>query len=228
VPTAIKFEPAAMPCTYVVGVAEDIHTETITPETSFFYYYLSAEQIRPGEGGLFVRVRGNAREMVEPVRQRLQAEMPGTSYVTVTRLGANIENVTRSWVMGATVFTAFGLLALLLAAVGLYSVIAYNVAQRKHELAVRVALGAAWRDVVRLVVAEGVRFALFGVVAGGIAALYAARWIAPLLFNQSPRDPLVFGGVAGMLMLVAVGASAIPALRGARVEPNTALRAETG
>src|SRR5262249_15327492 len=104
VPTAIKFDGATMPCTYVVGVAEDIHTETIAPETRLFFYYLSAEQIRPGEGGLFVRTRGDAREMVEPLRRRMQAEMPGTSYVTVTRLGANIEGATRSWVMGASVF----------------------------------------------------------------------------------------------------------------------------
>jgi ABC-type antimicrobial peptide transport system permease subunit len=154
--------------------------------------------------------------------------MPGTSYITVSRLGANIESVTRSWVMGATVFTAFGLLALLLAAVGLYSVIAYNVAQRKHELAVRVALGAAAIDVLRLVVFEGIRFALSGVFVGGTIALLVGRWIAPLLFNQSPRDPLVFGMVIGILLLVAVGASAIPAVRGARVQPNTVLRTESG
>ena len=177
---------------------------------------------------MFVRVRGEAQKLMEPLRRRLQAEKPGTSYVTVTRLGANIESVTRSWVLGATVFTAFGVLALLLAAVGLYSVIAYNVAQRKHELAVRVALGAGSSDVLRLVIAEGIRFALSGVLVGGAIALGTGRWIAPLLFNQSARDPAVFGAVILLLLLVAILASAIPAIRGARVQPNTVLRSEAG
>jgi predicted permease len=218
--------PESLPCIYVVGVAEDIHTQNIGPETRYFYYYLSAAQVRPEEGGLFVRASGDARLLVEPLRRRLQSEMPGASYVTVTRLGANIEGVTRSWVLGATVFTAFGLLALLLAALGLYSVIAYNVAQRRQELAVRAALGAVARDQIRLVVGQGVRLAASGAVLGGIAALIAGRWIAPLLFDQSPRDPVVFGSVTATLLLVAAAASALPAIRGARVDPITALRSE--
>jgi len=215
-----------MPCTYVVGIAEDIHTHTIGPEERYFFYYLPAAQMRPDEGGLFVRARGDPLGLVEPLRRRLQQEMPGTSYVTVTRLGEIMERETRSWAMGATVFSAFGALALVLAAVGLYSVIAYDVAQRKQELAVRVALGAAARDVMRLVVAEGLRFAVSGAVVGGVIALVAGRWIAPLLFDQSPRDPVVFGAVTSTLLIVAVAASAIPAIRGARVDPNATLRAE--
>ena len=128
--------------------------------------------------------------------------------------------------MGATVFTAFGALALILAAAGLYSVIAYNVAQRRQELAVRVALGAGPGLVVRLVVGEGLRFAVTGAAVGGAIALIAAPRIAPLLFNQSPRDPVVFGTVTGALLLVGVVASLIPALRGARVDPNAALKAD--
>jgi len=215
-------------CVYVVGTAEDIHSQTLGPETRNFYYYLSAEQIRPDRGGLFVRASGDARQLIEPLRQRLQGEMPGSSYVTVTRLSANIEDVMRSWAMGATVFSAFGLLALLLAAIGLYSAIAYSVAQRLHELAVRLALGAAVSDVVGLVAGQGVRLALYGIVAGGGAALLLGRWVAPLLFDQSPYDPVVFGGVVSVLLLVALVASTIPALRGARVHPNTLLRGDAG
>jgi putative ABC transport system permease protein len=222
----VRISEETNPCTYVVGVAEDIHSETIAPEARLFYYYLPAAQVNPHEGGLFARVRGNAQDLVEPLRERLQREMPGTSYVSVTRLGANVETEMRSWVMGATLFTAFGGLALLLAAIGLYSVIAYNVSQRRQELAVRMALGAAVSDVLRMVVGDGLRFAVTGVVVGGIIAWYAGRWIMPLLFNQSARDPVVFGTVIGVLLLVAVVASAIPALRGARVDPNAALRAE--
>jgi len=222
----IGIPPDTMPCRYVVGVAEDIHARGFGPQARNFYYYLPAAQWHQQDGGLFVRVAGDVRGAIEPLRRRLQQEMPGSSYVTVARLGELTEAESRSWVMGATVFTAFGALALILAAVGLYSVIAYNVAQRRQELAVRVALGAVTGDVLRLVLGEGLRFAAAGAAVGGAIALFAAPQIAPLLFNQSPRDPIVFGTVTSALLAVAVAASTIPAIRGARVDPNAALRAE--
>ena len=123
-------------------------------------------------------------------------------------------------------FVAFGGLALLVAAVGLYGVITYNVAQRMHELGVRIALGAQSRDVVRLVVGQGVRFALAGVTIGLGLALLAARWIQPLLFEQSARDPAVYAVVGGLLLVVAMIASGVPAARATRADPNSALRAE--
>ena len=222
----IGIPPDTAPCRYVVGIAEDIHAGGFGPQGKNFYYYLPAAQWHQQGGGLLVRVAGDTRGAIEPLRRRLQEEMPGTSYVTVSRLGNLVDAQSRSWVMGATVFTAFGALALILAAVGLYSVIAYNVAQRRQELAVRVALGAAAGDVIRLVLSEGLRFAVAGAAVGGALAIIAAPRIAPLLFNQSPRDPVVFGAVTTALLVVAVLASMIPAIRGARVDPNAALRAE--
>jgi len=115
-------------------------------------------------------------------------------------------------------------LALVLAAGGLYSVIAYNVAQRRLELAVRIALGASAGDVIRLMVGNGLRFAVSGAVAGGAVALAAGRWIAPLLFDQSARDPVVFVTVTAVLLVVSVGASLIPAIRIAHEDPMAALR----
>ena len=123
-------------------------------------------------------------------------------------------------------FSAFGLLALVLAAIGLYSVIAYNVAQRTHELGVRMALGAQRADVLRLVVVEGLRLGVAGVVIGGAIAFAASRWLAPLLFNESARDPAVYAVVAVSLVAVSVAASWLPALRAAHVEPTRALRYE--
>ena len=120
----------------------------------------------------------------------------------------------------------FGALALLLAAVGLYSVIAYNVTQRCHELGVRIALGAQTGDVLRLVVGSGLRVAVAGIVIGGAIALVAGRFIAPLLYRVSPKDPLIYA-LAGITLLgVAVLASLVPARRATRVDPNTALRAD--
>jgi len=195
-------------------------------EPKLFYYYLPAAQWRPHDGGLFVRPRGDVRQVLEPLRQRLQADMPGSSFVTVTPLDEIVDLHRRSWMLGARVFTAFGVLALVLAAVGLYSVIAYNVAQRRHELGVRLALGAAKAGIVRLVVTESVKFALFGLVMGCVVSLAGSRWVAPLLFKESPRDPAVFAIVTLVLLFVAIAASWIPALRAAGVDPKTALQSD--
>jgi ABC-type antimicrobial peptide transport system permease subunit len=118
------------------------------------------------------------------------------------------------------------MLALVLAAIGLYSVIAYNVTQRTHELGVRVAFGAQVRDVIRLVLGEGLRITTIGIVVGVAIALYAGRFVAPLLFRVEPTDPIVFGGVIAILLLTATLAALIPALRAARVDPNVALRTD--
>ena len=123
--------------------------------------------------------------------------MPGSAYVRVRAFGQVVEDQRRSWRVGATMFVAFGALALIVAAVGLYGVIAYNVAQRMHELGVRIALGAQSRDVIRLVVSQGVRVVFIGLLIGGGFALYAGRWIEPLLFQLSAKDPGTYALVAG-------------------------------
>ncbi|HET7380181.1 MAG TPA: FtsX-like permease family protein, partial [Gaiellales bacterium] len=117
-------------------------------------------------------------------------------------------------------------LALVLAAIGLYSVIGYNVARRTHEMGVRVALGAGARDLMRLVLTEGAALAGAGVVLGSVIALVVGRWVAPLLFQESPRDPAVFVFVAVTLLAVALVASLAPARRAGRVDPMQALRSE--
>jgi putative ABC transport system permease protein len=213
------------PCTYVVGVAEDIKSQSLSDDSGF-YYYLSSAQFHPQQRGLVVRTRGDAAGQAEEIRRGLQPLMPGASYVTVTPFADVIGGQTRSWKLGATMLLAFGALALLLAAVGLYSVIGYNVVQRTHELGVRIALGAQVGDVLRLVIEQGLRLGVVGVAIGGMIAFLAARWLKPFLFQESARDPVVYALVAAVLLAVAVVASFVPALRAARVDPNIALRAE--
>jgi ABC-type antimicrobial peptide transport system permease subunit len=152
--------------------------------------------------------------------------MPGASYVTITPLTEILGSQKRAWTLGATMFVAFGLLAIVLAAIGLYSVISYNVAQRTHELGVRRALGAQAGDVIRLVVSDGLKIAVVGVAVGVGVALYASKYVKDLLFNVSPRDPWVFALVATALVLVALAASWIHALRASRVDANVALRTD--
>ena len=221
----VRLNADTMPCRSVVGVAEDIKSHQLSNEPDM-YYYLPATQFNPDQTALFVRVQGDAVERAEAVRRSLQREMPGVSYITTTPLAQVIGEQTRSWRLGASMFSAFGLLALVLAAIGLYSVIAYNVAQRTHELGVRMALGAQRADVLRLVVVEGLRLGVAGVVIGGAIAFAASRWLAPLLFNESARDPAVYAVVAVSLVAVSVAASWLPALRAAHVEPTRALRYE--
>jgi predicted permease len=213
-----------MPCTMVVGIAEDTKTGSLTE--SSLMHYRPIDQAAPDEGGLFVRVRGPASVQSESVRRALLPLMPGSAYVKVTPLAEIVGGPRRSLELGAMMFTLFGALALLVAAVGLYSVVSYGVAQRRHELGVRVALGAQIRDIIGMVVADGVRLTGVAVAAGLLVAWAAGRWIAPLLFETSPHDPLVLVGVAATLFGVSIAASMIPARRAARVDPASALRGE--
>ncbi|HTO74412.1 MAG TPA: FtsX-like permease family protein, partial [Gemmatimonadales bacterium] len=221
----VKFGADTNPCTTVVGVAEDTRENSLSDDKEMQFY----GPIDHGGGQdalLFIRTRGPASAQVETIRRALQEIMPAPAYAGLTEMREIVTGVQTTWRTGTTMFVVFGGLALLLAAIGLYSVIAYDVAQRTHELGVRIALGAEFRDLLRLVVGDGVRFAVAGVVVGGAIALGLARSIEPLLFQVSARDPMIYGVVIGVLLMVALLASAIPAMRAAKVDPNTALRAD--
>jgi len=125
-----------------------------------------------------------------------------------------------------TLLSAFGITAVLLAAVGLYGVLAFVVSQRRREIGVRIALGATARNVVADVLGEGMRLAAFGMAAGLALALAITRLMSALLFGISPTDIATFAGAATLLSVIAVTASLVPALRASRVDPLVALRDE--
>jgi predicted permease len=219
----------AQPCTTIVGIAEDAVQGSLADDQHLLYY-LPFDQ-KASDGGArartLIRMSGlDASRYEEEVRSALQKAMPGESYITVWPLQDEVDGQRRSWRLGATMFVGFGILALIVAAVGLYGVIAYDVGQRTQELGIRVALGAQPWNIMGLVVSQGVRFAVIGVVAGTVIALGAARWFQPLLFHQSARDPVVYALVGVTLLIVAVVASAVPARRAAKADPNAALRAD--
>ncbi len=219
----------ARECTTVVGVAEDAVQGTLLDDQHLMYY-LPFYQKSPDGGTrnrLVMRMSGaDAATHMEEVRRELQKVMPGESYMTVWPLGDEVNTQRRSWRLGATMFVGFGVLALLVAAVGLYGVISYNVGQRMQELGVRIALGAQSSNILGLVIGQGIRFALAGVIAGTAVALTASRWLQPLLFHESARDPAVIGLVGAVMLLVALAASAVPAYRASRADPNSALRSD--
>jgi putative ABC transport system permease protein len=121
---------------------------------------------------------------------------------------------------------SFAVVAVLLAAIGVYGVLAYLVSQRTHEIGVRLAIGATPRDVVRLFVREGAALTLVGVAGGLAGALAVTRALATLLFGVTTTDPLTFTSVAGALAIVALVASYVPARRAARIDPMQALRTD--
>jgi putative ABC transport system permease protein len=120
----------------------------------------------------------------------------------------------------------FAVAALLLAAVGIYGVIAYTVSQRTQEIGIRMALGAQQRDVLRMIVGQAGLLAVAGIVLGAGGAAMLTRFMADLLFEVRPRDPMTFAAVAAMLAIVAIAASYLPGRRATRVDPVIALRAE--
>lgn len=214
------------PCSTVIGVAEEVRIRTLT-DAQEYTYYVPDWQLGEGRSPeLFVRTVGDPSLVADAVRRRFQRELPGAAYSAVMPIASLIDPQQRVWRFGATMFVAFGGLALVLAAVGLYSLIAYDVTQRTQELGVRLALGASGSDVIRLVVWAGVRLVGVGVILGAGLAFWGSRYMEDLMFRQSPRDPLVFGGVTLLLLAVALAASAGPAFRAARVDPNIALRAD--
>jgi ABC-type antimicrobial peptide transport system permease subunit len=151
---------------------------------------------------------------------------PTIAYVDESTLQTDVDPQVLPWRLGATMFSMMGLLALLVAAVGLYSVMLYLVVQRTHELGVRIALGAQGGDIVSLVLRSSVGMALLGIAIGVGMSLVAGRFIEPLLFRTSARDAGVYGGVACTLLAVALLASVIPALRAKGTDPMEALRTE--
>jgi hypothetical protein len=221
----VRYGADTAPCVTVVGVAEEMRQRTLT-DAREFSFYIPATQYGLPIGTLFIRVDGNAGTHAETIRKRLQALMPGASYITAVPLTTHVEPMTRSWRFGATVFLAFGALALILAGLGTYSVIAYTVAERRREIGVRMALGATRREVVRLVVGSGLSLTAGGILVGGVIAALAARWLAPLLFQHSPWDPAVLGAVVAVLVGIGIVATAVPAFNASRVDPNVTLRSD--
>jgi putative ABC transport system permease protein len=211
-------------CHVVVGISGDIRAEF--GEGPGRHVYVPATQLAAPDARIFVRTRSEAATQAEVVRRALQEIVPGAAFVSARTLDGIVAPEMRSWRLGATMFTIFGLLALVVAAVGLYSVVAYDVSQRTRELGVRVALGASAGTVLRLVVGEGVRVVALGLALGSMVALALASRVTPLLYEVSAKDPATYAGVVGVLLAVAVVASLAPALRAARVDPNVALRSD--
>jgi putative ABC transport system permease protein len=209
----------------VVGVVSDVKQMGLdAPRT--MQIYVPHAQSRNGFMTLVVRTSQDPVNYITPVRQRITALDKELAVSGVASLDQVVSDSVAGRRFSAILLGAFAVLGLLLASVGVYGVLAYSVAQRTPEIGIRMALGAARKDVLWLIVALGLRQALAGIVAGTAAALALTRLMSSLLFEVSPVDPATFIGAALLLGTVAGLAGYIPARRAAKVDPMAALRCE--
>jgi ABC-type antimicrobial peptide transport system permease subunit len=210
----------------VVGVVADATTFALREEPRTWFYRPLPMADTTGGRVLLARIAPDVPGVEESLRRELQALDPSLPFVDIRRLGDALDPQIRPWRLGSAVFTAFGILAALLAAIGLYAAVAYAVTQRTREIGIRVAIGATSRQVVGMVLGDGCRTAFGGVVLGVAIGLATGPLMADLLFDVSPRDPLVLGVVGAGALVTALVASLGPARRAAAVEPMSALRME--
>jgi len=215
----------------IVGVVADIKQVGLAEEAQQASIYMPVAQVDTGvnvsmvRGQSYVlRTAGEPRAIVSAVRRVVKdfdSLMPITGLTPMDDL---LSSTIADRKFNMFLLGAFAAVALSLAAVGIYGLIAYSVAQRTRELGIRIALGAAPRDVLLLVMRQGATLALAGIVVGSVGALAATRWMRSMLFQVDPLDPLTFAAVGLVLAAVAIGATWVPALRAARVSPVTAMR----
>jgi predicted permease len=209
----------------VVGVAGDIKHKRLTQEPDF-QGYMPYRQGGWTSAAIVVRTLGDPIRATPTVLAALKATDP---YVPAHRVFSMDQTIQRSYwqqALYSKMFTAFATIALVLAAVGVYGVIAYSVAQRTREIGVRVALGAQRHNVLRMVLGDGAVLAAIGVGIGLVGALFVTRFMRSMLYGVSPFDPVSFVAVAAILSAIAFVASYVPARRAAKVDPIVALREE--
>jgi putative ABC transport system permease protein len=208
----------------VVGVVGDVRTDIAEkPQPTIYFPYA---QIPYRYMVLAVRTYGDPQSMIETIRNtvsQLDHDQPVFQTRTLSQL---VDQALVPWRFSMTLLGAFALMALLLAAAGIYGVMSYVVGQRTHEMGVRMALGAQPADVLRLVIAQGAKLAFTGVFAGLLVSLAITRLMSNLLFGVSAKDPFTLSAVALLLTFVALAACYIPARRATKVDPTIALRCE--
>jgi putative ABC transport system permease protein len=211
----------------IVGVVADSKQDSVDSEAQPEVYHPYAQFPFASFLVTFViRTASNPLDLAATVRNAVREIDPDQPVIQVRTMENVISESIWRQHFTASMLAAFAAVALLLSAVGIYGVLSYSVSRRRHEIGVRAALGATERDILRMVVGEGLFLALIGVPAGIVAALGLTRLMASLLYGIRPRDPLTFAALSLLITAVAVLASYIPARRATKVDPVVALRYE--
>ncbi|MGH9854366.1 MAG: FtsX-like permease family protein, partial [Blastocatellia bacterium] len=206
----------------IVGVVGDMHRQSLERQPVSEIYLPGA----PGNMDLVVRVQSDALQHAAAVREAVRSVEKNAVVYSLTTVEQRLEELGaqrrfQTWLLGL-----FAALALGLAVIGIYGVLSHSVVQRKQEIGIRIALGAQVREVMKLIIGQGMTLALIGVALGLIASFGLTRLMSGLLFDVSPTDPLTFAVIAGVLLLVALLACYLPARRATKVDPMIALRVE--
>jgi putative ABC transport system permease protein len=207
----------------VVGVVGDVRQAALSTETPAIYYPSIG---LTGSMGIVVRTDPPPTSLLPTVRQKVRDLDPGLPMSSVRTMDEWVANNAAQPRLNAILLTVFAAVAMLIAAIGIYGVLAYSVNQRTREIGLRMALGAPRQQVLRLVMREGMTVGAIGIGAGIVGALALSRVLASLVFDVQVRDPLTYIAVAAALALVALAACVIPARKASRVDPMVALRAE--
>jgi predicted permease len=218
----------------IVGIVGDVKMDGLDLAASYATVYLPVDQISVASGEDFrsfslqlaVRTASPPASLASAVTQAIHNVDRDQAIMDVMTMDEFIANSLSQRRFSMLLLAAFAVLALVLAAVGIYSVLAFAVRRRVREIGIRMALGAEIKDILRLIVSEGMKPALLGVAIGVAGALALGRVLASLIYGVSATDPLTFTAVAALLATVALIASVIPALRATRIEPTRALRDE--
>jgi predicted permease len=209
----------------VIGLVGDVPRNGLNAATPY-QVYASLNQRAWAFSTLLVHSPLPVETLSQSIQRAIWEFNPEQTISNVTPVRTLVKQTLTQPQLYLTLFSMFALLALLLAAIGLYGLIAYSVAQRTREFGIRYALGAQVRDVLRLVIGQGARLTAFGLVLGLLAAAGVARLMETLLFRTTAYDPLVFGGVVFVLAVIGLLAALLPALRATKADPVAALRAE--
>jgi putative ABC transport system permease protein len=224
----IRFDAPGAPCATVIGVAQTAMLLSIDePPTPRFYVSLDNPPSKRYTARDLI-IRGDARRLpavMTAIRALLRTEFPG-AIPRLSTMSQTMEPEYRPWDLGAKLFTLFGVLALIVASIGVFSSVSYAVSRRMHEFGVRIALGASGADVVRHVLGEGLKTVVAGIVAGLMLTLAAGKLVGALLYGIRPSDPSSMAIVAVVLLAIALVAALVPAWRAARSDPVSALRSD--
>ena len=221
----VSFGDASGPFMRIVGVARDGKYFNIAEDPRSFIWIPLAQEYW-SSGSLLVRTTGNPDSVFAAVRSEAQALDPNLPLFDVKTLTEHMRLALFPARVAAMVLGVFGLVALLLSAIGIYGITSYAVAQRTHEIGIRMALGAQLGDVLRLVLNHGLKLTLIGAAIGLIGAYLTTRAITAVLYGVSATDPLTFVSVSVLLIGVALLACYVPARRATKVDPLVALRNE--
>ncbi|HVF90866.1 MAG TPA: FtsX-like permease family protein, partial [Blastocatellia bacterium] len=211
----------------IIGIARDIKYNSQRDEIEPLIYLPWRQQTeRIGRMFFTLRTTGDPTSLATAVREAVRdvdSNLPVTE--VKTQMAQASDTLTQERLF-AKLLTFFGVVALLLASIGLYGVMAYSVAQRTSEIGIRMALGAQTGDVLRLVIWQGLKLVLIGVVAGAFASFVLKRFVESQLYGVRPADPLTFAVVGALMLSIALVACWVPARRAAKVDPMIALRNE--